>query len=123
MGTGFDCASQGSTKLWLTSPITASNLDFGGNLGGVSPIGSIGAQNGGKKNCPNEEIYLKFGTGRPCAGQSKAKLDLDFLSYENVFESEEKLGAFDPIGSNGRIFRFNFCFWSKMPDLLGWDPT
>lgn len=39
-GKGFPCASHGNTIDSFIKPTTASNLDFGGSLGGVKPTGS-----------------------------------------------------------------------------------
>lgn len=45
------------------------------------------------------DLYLNIGAGNPWAGQSNAKLFAVSRTKENVFESEEKVGAFDPTGS------------------------
>lgn len=44
-------------------------------------------------------VYLVMGTGKPWAWQSSAKLAVLGSTNELVREAEEKLGAFEPIGS------------------------
>lgn len=67
------------------------------NTGPFTPMGST-------EDCVftikyDYSLYLNFGTGRPCAGQSNTKPLLAFVSYEKIFDIDEKVGAFDPIGS------------------------
>lgn len=47
----------------------------------------------------NTVDYLVIGTGKACAWQSSAKLEL--LGFMNmlILESVEKVGGFEPIGS------------------------
>lgn len=44
--------------------------------------------------------YLNDGVGKACAGHNKARLFPMDRSKVNIFDSEEKAGALDPMGSN-----------------------
>lgn len=48
-----------------------------------------------------KKVYLKLGTGWPCAGQNNTTTKPDFLCFHPPFKSPVNAGALLPTGSGG----------------------
>jgi hypothetical protein len=67
--------------------------------GALLPTGSRETKQSDLHFPKNQRLYLKDGTGNPCAGQNNVMSCLDCLSYQANFASFENFGAFVATGS------------------------
>lgn len=96
-GIGYPCAEQIKDK--CSDKDLTNQLDFeeDGNVGDLNPIGSVFPQK--YKQWIDKIFYLNVGILYPCAKHNKLIIWSIFFTYEIDLASDEKLGAFNPIGS------------------------
>lgn len=105
MGTGYPCAGQVSTTLDRVLVSFQPRFISPINAGALLPMGSNetkvtqNLQRADYDTRVVNEVYLKLGTGLPCAGQNRTTVDTQALSFQPPFKSPVNVGALLPTGS------------------------